>query len=139
MQGGFRGLEQGLRKGVRPGEGAVREVAAFLLDHEHFAGVPPTALVSCYNSSSPVGDKGKVGSLQVHVQICQKCQLHAFLSGALPHSQPLRLLAPAQLISCDGKLFKWSITPGHSTMLCSCLVMNSRLTTPSAGGTIVDR
>ena len=64
-QGGFRGLEQGLRKGVRPGEGAVREVAAFLLDHEHFAGVPPTALVSCHNSCSPAGDEGKVGSLQV--------------------------------------------------------------------------
>ena len=36
-----------LRRGVRPGEGAVREVAAFLLDRHHFAGVPPTALVSC--------------------------------------------------------------------------------------------
>ena len=36
-----------LRRGVRPGEGAVREVAAFLLDRNHFAGVPPTALVSC--------------------------------------------------------------------------------------------
>lgn len=64
-QGGFRGLEHGLRRGVRPGEGAVREVAAFLLDHGHFAGVPPTALVSCHNSGSPAGDKGKVGSLQV--------------------------------------------------------------------------
>lgn len=38
---------EGLRKGTRPGEGAVREVAAYLLDHDHFAGVPPTALVSC--------------------------------------------------------------------------------------------
>ena len=36
-----------MRKGVLPGEGAVREVAAFVLDHQHFAGVPPTALVSC--------------------------------------------------------------------------------------------
>ena len=65
VQGGFRGLEQGLRRGVRPGEGAVREVAAFLLDHEHFAGVPPTALVSCHASASPAGADGKVGSLQV--------------------------------------------------------------------------
>ena len=50
---------------MRPGEGAVREVAAFLLDHEHFAGVPPTALVSCHTSASPAGTDGKVGSLQV--------------------------------------------------------------------------
>ena len=35
-----------LRRGVRPGEGAVREVAAYVLDRNHFAGVPPTALVS---------------------------------------------------------------------------------------------
>lgn len=65
VQGGFRGLEQGLRRGVRPGEGAVREVAAFLLDHHHFAGVPPTALVSCHASASPASADGKVGSLQV--------------------------------------------------------------------------
>ena len=42
-------------------------MAAFLLDHEHFAGVPPTALVSCHNSGSPAGDEGKVGSLQVQL------------------------------------------------------------------------
>ena len=64
-------MEQGLRRGVRPGEGAVREVAAFLLDHEHFAGVPPTALVSCHTSASPAGDEGKVGSLQVLPPLCQ--------------------------------------------------------------------
>lgn len=33
---------EGLRKGTRVGEGALREVAAFLLDKGHFAGVPPT-------------------------------------------------------------------------------------------------
>ena len=37
---------QGMKPGVRSGEGAVREVAAAVLDGEdHFAGVPPTALV----------------------------------------------------------------------------------------------
>jgi hypothetical protein len=29
---------EGLRRGTRPGEGAVREVAAYVLDHDHFAG-----------------------------------------------------------------------------------------------------
>lgn len=43
----------GLRKGVQPGEGAIREVAAFLLDHKGFAGVPPTALVTCKASQIP--------------------------------------------------------------------------------------
>ena len=29
---------EGLKRGTRPGEGAVREVAAYVLDHGHFAG-----------------------------------------------------------------------------------------------------
>lgn len=37
--------EPSMRSGILSGEGFVREVAAFLLDHEGFAGVPPTALV----------------------------------------------------------------------------------------------
>ncbi len=53
---------------MAPGEGAAREVAAFLLDHGHFAGVPPTALVSCQElpkTSSSTSSEAKVGSLQV--------------------------------------------------------------------------
>jgi hypothetical protein len=65
---------EGLRKGSRSGEGALREVAAFLLDHppslsesespggtisktrskleiEGFSGVPPTTMIECYHSS----------------------------------------------------------------------------------------
>ena len=32
-----------IRKGILPGEGAAREAAAFLLDHNHSAGVPVRA------------------------------------------------------------------------------------------------
>lgn len=40
--------EPGLKPTVRVGEAAMREVAAFLLDHHQFAGVPATALgASC--------------------------------------------------------------------------------------------
>jgi phosphatidylinositol 4-kinase type 2 len=34
-----------LRKGIRPGEACIREVAAYLLDHDGFAGVPMTTFV----------------------------------------------------------------------------------------------
>lgn len=37
--------QPGLKRAVRVGETGVREVAAYLLDHKHFAGVPPTVLV----------------------------------------------------------------------------------------------
>jgi hypothetical protein len=37
--------DPGLKPSVRVGEAATREVAAFLLDHEHFARVPHTVMV----------------------------------------------------------------------------------------------
>jgi hypothetical protein len=64
---------EGLRRGTRPGEGAVREVAAYLLDHDHFAGVPPTALVSCF-VNQPTGGAVKVGSLQQFVDSEGDCE-----------------------------------------------------------------
>ncbi|XP_043720864.1 phosphatidylinositol 4-kinase gamma 8-like [Telopea speciosissima] len=45
---GFAGRilgQPGLKRSIRVGETGVREVAAYLLDHGSFAGVPPTALV----------------------------------------------------------------------------------------------
>lgn len=39
------------RPGVKSGESSLREVLAFLLDHEGFAGVPPTALVELSHPS----------------------------------------------------------------------------------------
>ena len=39
----------GMKPSVRVGEAALREVAAYLLDHDGFAGVPPACLVKCYH------------------------------------------------------------------------------------------
>jgi len=33
------------RKGIKPGEGYIREVAAYLMDHGHYAGVPYTQFI----------------------------------------------------------------------------------------------
>lgn len=73
---------EGLRRGSVPGEGAVREVAAYLLDHDHFAGVPPTALVSCRMNGGAAGGANpgpcapgpKVGSLQQFVEAEGDCE-----------------------------------------------------------------
>jgi len=64
----------GLRKGVRPGEGATREVIAFALDHDRFSGVPPTTMASLkdYHSSSAL--HRKVGSFQQFVQHDVDCE-----------------------------------------------------------------
>jgi hypothetical protein len=76
---------EGFRRGVLPGEGAIREVAAFVLDHDHFAGVPPTAMVTCQrgrvsNSLATGSVEGafsedvKVGSLQQFVVAEGDCE-----------------------------------------------------------------
>jgi len=71
----------GLRRGIKPGEGAVREVAAFLLDHQHFSGVPPTAMVTCLQRRSSADitgavslEEAKLGSLQQFVKSDGDCE-----------------------------------------------------------------
>ena len=57
---------EGMRKGTKAGEGATREVAAYLLDHGGFAGVPATSLVNLTDGTEE--DDGKLGSLQEYVE-----------------------------------------------------------------------
>lgn len=84
---------EGLKKGTRVGEGAVKEVAAYILDHPRsgprmltgeamgFAGVPPTLMVKClhkgFNHSK--GYQGeprnvKIGSLQMFMKNDGSCE-----------------------------------------------------------------
>lgn len=76
---------EGLKRGTRVGEGALREVAAYILDHPingprsffsnevGFSGVPPTTMVQCLH-----GDHGKrdfkIGSLQKFVKNHGSCE-----------------------------------------------------------------
>lgn len=56
---GFSGKslgQPGLKWSVRVGETGYREVVAYLLDHDHFANVPPTALVKISHSVFNVND-----------------------------------------------------------------------------------
>ncbi|KAL6655393.1 hypothetical protein ACP70R_006219 [Stipagrostis hirtigluma subsp. patula] len=58
--------QPGLKRSVRVGETGFREVAAYLLDYNHFANVPPTMLVkithTVFNVNDCVGCKSKVFS-----------------------------------------------------------------------------
>lgn len=65
--------QPGLKRSIRIGETGIREVAAYLLDHDHFAKVPPTALVKATHSNFNVNTNVlpcnsepfvKIGSLQ---------------------------------------------------------------------------
>lgn len=69
---------EGLKKGTSVGEGALREVAAYILDHKHngFSGVPPTLLATCLHQgfNHPDGVKEKIGSLQMFMENCGSCE-----------------------------------------------------------------
>ncbi|KAJ4839184.1 Phosphatidylinositol 4-kinase gamma 3 [Turnera subulata] len=84
---------EGLKKGTRVGQGALREVAAYILDHpksgprsfdveeKGFAGVPPTVMVKCLHRgfNHPDGFEShprnvKVGSLQMFVENNGSCE-----------------------------------------------------------------
>lgn len=83
---------EGLRRGTRVGEGAMREVAAYLLDHpmegrrsssrKHatgYAGVPPTMMVRCAHDAFRYSEdswekKAKLGSLQQFVRAFGSCE-----------------------------------------------------------------
>ncbi|XP_035836779.1 phosphatidylinositol 4-kinase gamma 7 [Helianthus annuus] len=54
--------QPGLKRSVRVGETGFREVAAYLLDYDHFANVPPTALVKITHSVFNVNDDGMSGN-----------------------------------------------------------------------------
>lgn len=60
--------EPGMVRAIRVGEAGVREVAAYLLDHDHFSRVPRTALASlshplcCFHVAAPVAAKPAAGA-----------------------------------------------------------------------------
>ncbi|GAA0152775.1 nucleotide kinase [Lithospermum erythrorhizon] len=63
--------QPGLKLSVRVGETGFREVAAYLLDYDHFANVPPTALVKVTHSIFNVND-GVNGNKQKGVKAVSK-------------------------------------------------------------------
>ncbi|KAG8382121.1 hypothetical protein BUALT_Bualt05G0043600 [Buddleja alternifolia] len=84
---------EGLKRGTRVGEGALREVAAYILDHPKkgprslsrmeigFAGVPPTVMVRCLHRgfNHPEGfdcsyENVKIGSLQMFMKNHGSCE-----------------------------------------------------------------
>ncbi|MCO5594590.1 hypothetical protein L7F22_048623 [Adiantum nelumboides] len=77
--------QPGLKKAVRVGETGVREVAAYLLDHENFAKVPPTVLVKVAHHAFHVNGastarKGQDKIIQPVAKIasCQKFVHHDY-------------------------------------------------------------
>lgn len=59
----IKGESMGFRKGIRPGESYIREIAAYLLDRKNFHRVPLTGFVEVFHNK--FNCKSKKGSLQM--------------------------------------------------------------------------
>ncbi|KAJ7976535.1 Phosphatidylinositol 4-kinase gamma-like protein [Quillaja saponaria] len=75
--------QPGLKGSVRIGETGIRELAAYLLDHGGFAGVPPTALVKLRHSAFHVSDEATVPSIPCKISSLQRFVDHDFDAGEL--------------------------------------------------------
>ncbi|GMJ05817.1 hypothetical protein like AT1G26270 [Hibiscus trionum] len=70
--------QPGLKHSVRVGETGFREVAAYLLDYDHFANVPPTVLVKVTHSVFNVNDAMNGNKLQ-NTKVSKIASLQQFI------------------------------------------------------------
>ncbi|KAI4300934.1 hypothetical protein L6164_034260 [Bauhinia variegata] len=75
--------EPGLKRSIRIGETGIRELAAYFLDHEGFATVPPTALVNFCHSAFNVTDPATFSPLPCKFSSLQRFVDHNFDAGEL--------------------------------------------------------
>ncbi|GAB2227899.1 hypothetical protein Droror1_Dr00009727 [Drosera rotundifolia] len=83
---GFTGRmfgQPGLKRSVRLGETGMRELAAYLLDHGGFAGVPPTALVKISHVEFNVNSSASVASPPYRIASLQRFVDHECDAGEL--------------------------------------------------------
>lgn len=86
---GFTGRmlgQPGLKRSVRIGETGIRELAAYLLDHGGFAGVPPTALVKFSHVHFHVNDLAPISSSRYKIASLQRFVEHDSDAGDLSPS-----------------------------------------------------
>lgn len=75
--------QPGLKGSIRVGESGIRELAAYLLDYEGFAGVPPSALVKFFNAPFFVNDAAEVPPTQCKIASLHRFVDHEFDAGEL--------------------------------------------------------
>lgn len=83
---GFGGLmfgQPGMKRSIRVGETGIRELAAYLLDHGGFAGVPPTALVKISNVEFHVNGADNISAPPFKIASIQSFIDHDFDAGEL--------------------------------------------------------
>ncbi|XVE95695.1 hypothetical protein REPUB_Repub02eG0121100 [Reevesia pubescens] len=86
---GFGGLmlgQPGIKRSIRVGETGIRELAAYLLDHGGFAGVPATALVKISHVAFHVNEATAISATPYKIASLQNFVSHDFDAGELGSS-----------------------------------------------------
>ncbi|KAJ8759742.1 hypothetical protein K2173_009843 [Erythroxylum novogranatense] len=87
---GYSGMmlgQPGLKRSIRVGETGIRELAAYLLDRDGFAGVPPTALVKIAHVGFHVNGTATVSTPSYKIASLQRFVDHDFDAGELGPSR----------------------------------------------------
>ncbi|ONK69390.1 uncharacterized protein A4U43_C05F22360 [Asparagus officinalis] len=77
--------QPGLKRSVRVGETGFREVAAYLLDYDNFANVPPTVLVKITHSVFNVNDRVNCSNSKAHERKKRPISKIASFQQFIPH------------------------------------------------------
>ncbi|MCE3049370.1 hypothetical protein HAX54_044719 [Datura stramonium] len=83
---GFAGRmlgQPGMKRSIKIGETGVRESAAYLLDHDGFAGVPPTTLVKFSHVTFNINDSQSISASTYKVASLQRFMEHDYDAGDL--------------------------------------------------------
>jgi Phosphatidylinositol 3- and 4-kinase len=92
-----------LRANIKPGQGSIREMAAYLLDANNFSGVPATKLAHIESSSFHYTGKDrypKLGSLQEFVKGAEVLENYSSSMFSVLEVQKIALL-DLRLLNCD--------------------------------------
>ncbi|PHT37195.1 hypothetical protein CQW23_24895 [Capsicum baccatum] len=87
---GFAGRmlgQPGMKRSIKIGETGVRESAAYLLDHDGFAGVPPTTLVKFSHVTFNINDSQSISASTYKIASLQRFTEHDYDAGDLGASR----------------------------------------------------
>ena len=94
--------DPGLKPSVRVGEAAMREVAAFLLDHEHFASVPHTVMVKVMTAFIRC-PKVAAGNDEAQLPLLMRDDIAGMESNYIATAEPQLQPQPCKHVACPHK------------------------------------
>ncbi|KAF8694755.1 hypothetical protein HU200_037841 [Digitaria exilis] len=121
--------QPGLKRSVRVGETGFREVAAYLLDYDHFANVPPTMLVkithTVFNVNDCVGCKSKAFCNKLNDSVGCKSKVLCYKSEAVSKIASLQQFIPHDFDASDHGTSSFPVSAVHRIGILDIRIFNT--------------